>query len=281
MQKHDTASGSVMRLAGRTLATPVLWYRHTGTGTVLTLVLTSHIGTAGYYAAMAARISELETGGAAVLWEGVRTAPDDEWATATEDEHAAHQVLLTFYRDRPAMIAAHLGWVMQKELPIGAGWINTDLTDLETVRAAGPAAILAMGQQADRALARFGGHRDAYSRVMGSLIMRALARPHGTLTEAIRKVAPDVYAVLLEQRSKIAVAAVDPGRDTVMIWGAEHAGSIEAALTATGWQRTPLRRWLTAGQLPPLPRTLADLAVVAASVAADTWRAARAEALAG
>lgn len=269
-------SGSVMRLRGRTLATPVLWYRHETAGGTLTLILNNHIGAAAYYTTMARRIGELEARGAAVHWEGVCDAPEQAWATATPAERAARQVMITLYRDQPAALARSLGWVTQKAgLPIGAGWTNDDLTDLDIIRAAGPGAFLAMGAAMDAELAKLGDRRDAYLAAIGPLTLRALARPHAPLSRAITQLAPDVYAVLLERRSKLAAAAADPRRDTVKIWGAEHADSLAAELTAAGWVPTGRRRWLTVGQLPPLRRSLAGLAGVAGGVGADTFRAAR------
>jgi hypothetical protein len=274
-------SGSVLRLRARWLATPVLWYRHAGTGKRLILVLASHIGEAGYFAAMCRRISECEARGYAVQWEGITKAPAQAWAEAAEAERAAHQVLTNIYQARPRALAASLGWVYQGDVKTPDSWASGDLTDLELVRAIGPAAIGAMAGAVIAGEARLGARAGAYETAMGPLTMRALARPHAPLSQAIANLAPDVNAILLAQRSKLAVAAVNPGRDTVMVWGAEHADSIGEALAVTGWEAAGTRRWLTVGRLPPLARSLADIAAVACGAGADTFRAARAEAKRG
>jgi hypothetical protein len=266
-----------MRLRGRMLATPVLWYRHAGTGRTLILVLNSHVGERDYFRTMRERITELEERGAAVQWEGIRAAPPEAWATATADERAARQVMRTIFRDRPIALARHLGWVYQKDgLPIADSWVNADLNDLELVRDAGADAILAMARDGDKALAKLGSRRGEYLTAMGPLILRRLARPHALLSQAIERFAPDVYAVLVQQRSKTAAAAVGPERDTVMIWGAEHADTIETELAAAGWALEGTRRWLNVGRLPPLTRSLADVFLVACRVGVDTFHAERA-----
>jgi hypothetical protein len=269
-----------MRLRARHLATPVLWYRHAETRRTLVLVLNSHIGAAGYFAAMCARISELEARGYAVQWEGITKAGEQAWAEATAGEKAAHEVMTALYRDRPRALAHSLGWAYQGDIELPDGWANGDLTDLELVRAIGPAAVCAMGADIDARSAKLGARRDAFALAMGPLILRALARPHDRLSQAIANQAPDVHAVLLGQRSKRAAAA-DPGRDTVMVWGAEHADSIEAALAAAGWVRMSRRRWLTVGRLPAFARSAAGVFSVAYQVGIDTFRAEQAKARRG
>jgi hypothetical protein len=271
-----------MRLRARMLATPVLRYRHASTGRALTLILNSHVGTAGYFRTMRQRIAELEERGAVVQVEGITKAPAAQWAAvASDDERAAQQVLARFYRDERATLAGDLGWVSQKDaFPVAGSWVNVDLNDLEVIRAAGAGAILAMAAAADERMARFGKHGDQFSRAVTPLFLRALARDHAPLSRAVAQFAPDVDTVLLQQRSALAVAAVDPARDTVMVWGAGHADSIGAGLTAAGWVLTGRRRWLNVGLLPPYWRSLADLTVVACGVGADTFKTARAAAIA-
>jgi hypothetical protein len=263
-----------MRLAARHLATPVLWYRHAQTGATLVLVLNNHIGAAGYWAAMSARIGELDAAGWAVHFEGIFGAPEAGWADASYDELAARAVLAERYRDVPAGTAARLGWVTQKQgLPLGEGWVNADLDDLAVIRGAGADAILAMDLEIERSLARLGAHRAAHDATMTLLILRRLARPHDWIGQAWAKLAPAVHAVLVDQRSKAAAAGIDPARNTVLVYGAEHADGIAAALAEAGWAPTGRRRWLTIAVLPPLPRTLAGIAAVACRVGADTYRA--------
>jgi hypothetical protein len=256
-------SGSVMRLRGRQLDTPVLWYRQAETGRILVLILNNHVGTQDYFTVMASRIAELEARGYAVYWEGIRKASEQEWAAATEDERAAQLVMASSWRTEPRTTAAALGWVFQKEgLPIGDRWVNADITDLEVIQATGPGALIAMGRAADEALARYGSHRGRFLAVMLPLSLRQLARPHARLSKAMAATAPEVFAVLVGQRSKLAAALVNPGRDAVLIYGAEHADSIEAGLAAAGWERTGTRRWLTVGQLPPFWKSVAQLVAV-------------------
>jgi hypothetical protein len=264
------------RVCNGTLATPVLWYRHAGTRRVLTLVLVSHVGSPGYFATMRLRVAELESAGAVVRCEGITPAPEADLAAATDDERAAQHFLITVFREQLTASVARLGWIYQAEgLPESRRWADADMTDLELVRAIGADVILAMAAASDKALALYGpGRRDALAAAMVPLVLRRMALPHRPDRTGAR-ISPAIPAVLLEQRSAAAAAAADPARDTVMIWGAEHADSLGAGLAAGGWRQCAARRWLTVGQLPPLGRNLADLAAVMAGAAADAFRAAR------
>jgi hypothetical protein len=259
-----------MRLRARTLATPVRWYRHADTKATLVLVLNNHIGSRGYFALMRRRIAELEDRGAAVYLEGICAAPDGQWAAATDAERAAREVLRGLYHDRPAAMAAGLGWVFQGEAIGGSTWTVTDLTDLELIRIAGTEPIAAAGARAAQASEQLGRHEDRYMAAVAPVTYRRLARRHSRwMARLTGRLSPDLYAVLLEQRSQLAVDAIDPGRDAVAVWGAEHAGTLDAALAAAGWRFTGRVRWLNVGQLPPLWRTAAEVVAVAWAIGRD------------
>jgi hypothetical protein len=259
-----------MRLRGLTLATPVRWYRHAETRQTLVLVLNNHIGSRRYFALMRRRISELEDRGAAVYLEGITAAPDEQWAAATDAERAAAAVLRVAYHDRPAAMAAGLGWVFQAEAIGGSTWKVTDLTDLELIRIAGTEPIMAVGAQVAQASAQLGANEARYMAAVAPVIYRRLARRHSRwMARLTDRLSPDLYAVLLQQRSQLAVDAIDPGRDAVAVWGAEHAATLDAALTAAGWRFTGRVRWLNVGQLPPLWRTVADVVAVSLAVGRD------------
>jgi hypothetical protein len=263
-----------MRLRGRMLATPVLWYRHADTGRTLVLVLNNHVGTREYFTTMRLRIAELEDRGAAVYAEGIHPAPAAEWEQSTAEERTARDVLRTFFHDQPAVMAAGLGWVLQADAGFpGQGWANPDLTDLELIRTAGPGSFLEMGKAAARAADELGDRAGQYTRTMAPVIYRGLTRPHAGLSKAVTRLSPDLYSVLLEYRSAMAVAAAVPGHDAVMVYGAEHADTLNLGLVNAGWTFTGKRRWLNVGQLPPLHRTLADVVSLAIGMGADAYRA--------
>jgi hypothetical protein len=264
-----------MRLRGRMLATPVLWYRHADTGRTLVLVLNNHVGTHEYFTTMRQRVTELEgIWDAAVYAEGIRPAPDTEWEWSTAAERTARGVLRAFYHDRPAAMAASLGWIFQADAGLtGDGWANPDMTDLELIRYAGPDPILEMGRAVTLATDQLGDRADQYFKAMTPVIYRGMTRPHTRLSRTVTRLAPDLYSVLLEFRSALAVTAVRPERNAVMIYGAEHADSLNLGLVNAGWTFTGKRRWLNVGQLPPLHRTLADVFAVAIGTGVDAWRA--------
>jgi hypothetical protein len=274
-------AGDVTIGSGRRLATPVHWYRHSDTGRVLVLILNTHMGSAGYWTTMLKRISEMEERGAQICFEAVRPAPEAAWAGASDDERAAQKVLAFLFWDLQTATARCLGWVHQGDrvdgLRLRSTWRNLDLTDLEVIRLTGPAAILAMGLGVEQELAKLGRHRDAYNAAISPLAWRRLARPQSWLSRAAARFAPvanaEVNEVLLPQRSKLAVADIDQDRDTVLIYGANHADSIDDALTAAGWMRTGDTRWLVVGTLPSAARSLAEVARVAGGVLVDSFRA--------
>lgn len=272
-------SGSVMRLRGRMLATPVRWYRHGETGATLVLILNNHVGAAGYFRVMRQRVAALEDRGAVVYAEGIRPAPPADWLMASPAEQQARDVLRALYHDRAVALAAGLGWVFQGDALAVDGWTSPDMTDLELVRLAGPAAIAELGAAAAAADAQLGRHADRYLRAVAPVVYRRLARPHGWLSRLVTRLAPDLYAVLREHRSELAAAAVDTKRDAVVIYGAEHADSLEAALATTGWAFTGRCRWLTVGQLPPLWRTAAAVLAVSWAVGRDLAAASQAAGL--
>lgn len=273
-------SGTVLALRRGQLATPALWFRHRDTGRRLILVANMHMGEASYWDTLRQRLEELEAAGWSVQCEGYRKAPDAAWATATAAEQQARQVLLTVYEEEPAEVARRLGWVYQRDgLPRADRdrWVNADLTDLEIIRQAGPDGIIAFGERHAAELAKTGRHAAAWQAVLFPRQWRRLARPHARLTRANAQLAPGLHDVLLQQRSRIAAAACDPARDWVVIWGAEHADQIAAALCEAGWQPAGQRRWLVAGRLPSYAQSLAAGWKVSRAVAADGIRAALAE----
>jgi hypothetical protein len=263
-------SGSVWRLAGRTLATPVLWYEH-GDRRRLIVILNTHIAAGGYFATMRACIAALAARGWSVQLEGFSRADPAAWAGAADDERAARQVMLDLYRDRPRATARRLGWVYQGDKQAGFRredtWRSGDLTDLEIIRLAGPDVILDMGRAYAEGLARFGSHAADWEAACVPFTYRMLARPHAPLSAALAGFAPEVHDVLVGGRSRHAVRVLDPDRNSVIAWGSEHADTLHAALYGAGWRLTGKRRWLTVGQLPPYARSLAGLFTVA-------WRAA-------
>jgi hypothetical protein len=282
---------AVMRLgSGRRLATPVIWYRHALTRRTLVVILNSHIGDREYWDTMRRRIGQMEERGAEICVEGVHPADEAVWAEATDDERAARKFLAYQYDSAQADEARHLGWIHQGDERAGlcprSTWRNVDLTDLEVIRLAGVGAFSSVSQAGDEQLAKLGKHADAYNAAYAALYWRRLAQPGGRVngwvndrvTRLLARFIPEgsaaVSDVLVPQRSKLAVAGVSQDRDTVLIYGAGHAASIDEALDITGWVRTGKLRWLVVGTLPPLARSLGEVARELGGIMIDTYRAA-------
>lgn len=275
MTRRDVPA-AVMRVRGRVLESPVVEYRHATTGAELLLILNCHMGTPAYWAEIRKLVGDRERLGWSVQEEGIREAPDAEWAAASPAEQAARRVMETLYADQPAAVAARIGWVYQEQgLPAGRRWVRIDMTDLEVIRSAGPAAILARGQANAVEVAKAGAYWGQWQAAVFPLAWRRQARPGTLVARAAARLvpAPDagVTGVLVDQRSAVGGVA-DPDRNWVLLWGAGHEETIGAALAAGGWFPAGVRLWLPVGKLPPAARSLWGIVRAGAGVLVQTWR---------
>jgi hypothetical protein len=70
------------RVRRRVAQTPVVRYENRTTGRTVTLVATMHVGTNAYFSRLNEIVAGLEAGGAVICYEGIRAAPEGEWALA-------------------------------------------------------------------------------------------------------------------------------------------------------------------------------------------------------
>lgn len=275
MTRRDVPA-AIMRVRGRVLESPVAEYRHATTGAELLLILNCHMGTPAYWAEIRQLIRDRERLGWLVQEEGIRQAGDEEWAAASPAEQAARVVIERLFTEQPAAVAARFGWVYQEQgLPAGRSWVRIDMTDLEVIRAAGPAAILARGQANAAEMAKAGAYWEQWQVAAFPLAWRRQARPGTLVARAAARLVPapgtGVTDVLVDQRSAVGGVA-DPGRNWVLLWGAGHEETIGAALAAGGWFPAGERLWLPVGKLPAAVRSLWEIVRVSAGVLVQTWR---------
>jgi hypothetical protein len=247
----------ILRVRHRTLQTPVARYRHRGSGRVVTLVGTMHIGEKTYYERLHALVSGLEAAGASVHYEWIRPAAEEEWAAASDSERALRPGMWKD-QDRAALAACrYLGWIPQP-FPLGnaASWHNSDLTDLELIRRAGPGIV----RERQRAAEEADFTDDELEMMLGAgmtVYTRLLALDRfGLLQRLAKRVALgdqrlDIDGVAIGERNRTALAALPPGGDVVLLWGAGHLPGLATGLRNAGYRRQSIE-WVTVGTVPAL-----------------------------
>jgi hypothetical protein len=262
----------VLRMRRGMLQSPVYRFVHRASGHAVTVICTSHAGEARYFREVRDLACSLESGGAVVQFEAIRSATDDEWAAATSEERAARDMLNArppgAGRDSPMMAAlrGYLGWAFQLDaLDYPASWVNADISSLELMRLAGSQHLLADTGNRDRALAVIGGE-DGLARVGGpaaALILRAVTLDRWQLiSRCVMRRGGDARAVdgaIGAARNDRAIGMLPAGRDAVMIWGAEHATGLCPGLRHAGYRQCRRVAWLDVGRLPGAWSSVRDL----------------------
>jgi hypothetical protein len=268
----------IMRIRRRVLQTPVLRFRDPTCGRTVTVIAVAHVGKARYYQHIHDLACELESDGAVVQYEMGRTASEEEWATATDEERAARDAHNARIQEQPgpqlfAAIQEYLQWEDQGSLAIPASWQNTDISSLEYVHMVGPAALTAAEDASIRGLAPLG---DAgLARIGGPaavIIFRLLALDRfERITRFVNRDAHDraVYAVSVGARNSKALQALPAGGDSVMIWGAAHLPGLRAGLETAGFTRLGRAAWLDVGTLPGVGKCVRDIWAGVQEVKAD------------
>jgi hypothetical protein len=199
----------------------------------------------------------LEAAGASVHYEQIRPSAEEDWAAASDSERAARPGMWKA-QDRAALAACrYLDWVRQPfPLDNAASWRNVDLTDLDLVRRASPGNI----REEQRAAEEADYTDDELETLMGAgmtIFTRLLALDRfGLLPRLAGHVAVgDAYAGIdrarTRERNRMALAALPPGGDVVLLWGSAHLPGLAAGLRQAGYRRQSTE-WMTVGTLPAL-----------------------------
>lgn len=250
----------VLRVRRRVLQAPVLRFRNRDDGRMVTLIGVSHVGEAGYFRRIHDLACELEAAGAAVQYEFMRTSSEEEWAAATDEERAARETLNARYREQPeppllVAVKQFLRWEYQSDgLALEPSWQNTDISSLDYLRLVGPATLLAVEDANERGMTLLGD--GGIARIGGPfavIFLRLLTLDRFRLITRFVNRAPDDRAhsaVAVGVRNDMALGALPPSGDSVMIWGADHLAGLRAGLEAAGFRRAGRASWLDVGRLP-------------------------------
>lgn len=136
------------RIRHNRFQTPVVTYTGPGGRPAVTVIGTMHIGDRAYYSAIHDLAVSLERdAGAIVQYEAVHGATGDDWAAASDSERADLDALDDAFAgayDYAGPLIQRLGWTTQISedwLRYERSWENTDMNDLELIRAAGPGVL--------------------------------------------------------------------------------------------------------------------------------------------
>ncbi len=245
------------------LCTPVITLALPGTGRSVTLIGTMHVGQPAYYQAIHDRAAALEAAGALVQYEALYDAPDSEWEKAAPDERAARDALnrgLDYLYSFAGPLFDHLGWAGQRdELRYEPSWEHVDISDLDLIRAAGPAAVLARMNRVSELAAAFDAldpHLEAAAVSLAFRFWRFLPGRYRRPEPGTEHHDQAFEQAVVHRRNQHALAALPPGRDAVLIWGSGHLPGMTSALEQAGFRRRA-QEWLPAGRLPGLVKSTA------------------------
>jgi hypothetical protein len=246
--------------ADHQLQTPTLCFVHPKTDQVVTVIGTSHIGTAAYFKHLQSSINTLCLGGAVVHAEGSGLLTDPGAPTPEEAE-----VLDSLQRCNQLVIlrSAQNGWTHQLEgLRYPAHWQIRDLTVLEIVRRIGLPTMHRMARQKLRGVDwpdtdPTGPHR--------FWVMTMLALRSGTSERAATALAKTkAMQVLLHERNKVALDGVFvTDEDVVLVWGGMHVRGIVAGLRERGFEPSGTPEWTTVMNLPPRSAVVRRVGLIA------------------
>lgn len=217
--------------------TAVDTYTHAQTGKTVTLVGVAHIGPAQYYAELQGLVDGLESQ-AEVQYELCRKPDPDEEMTDQERE----LVRRLLDSDQKAL-APLLGMVTQSAMTYRDGWLNKDMTMLESLRLLPNPESIAKGHaELIEVLTAVRFARWCALQMMkysGLLVLISAG------SQKLSSKGRATRAVIMDMRNDIASqAAVDAPGNVVSIWGAEHLIGIGKRLRRSGYRRTG-RSWYT------------------------------------
>lgn len=251
-----------MRASGRVrhhvLQVPVVRFRHRQTGQLVTIAATFHVAEAAFYEQLTALVTRLEAAGAVIYSEGLGLAGEKEWAAETAVERAARNDHFGDLRRRYQAMGDYLGWVPQR-FPDMPSWRNVDMTDLEFIKRAEPQGMRSVSALEQRMGVAVGPQ--AIGAIMAIAVRLDAADRFGLLARLRRMTGGDGFRravdVVVGERNRLLLAALAPGEDAVLVWGAGHLPGLAAGLRTAGYRRQATE-WVNVGTLPPIWKCLRD-----------------------
>jgi hypothetical protein len=243
-----------LRIRRGVIQTPVVTYRKGHQ--VVTVTATCHAGTAAYYKDLYAAITRLESQGAVVLYEMTVSAPDDQWATATDEERRARDTMNSDKDEQDriwGLVTSNLGWSTQRDLPYPPSWRNADLTDLEVIRRAGPDTVAtALGRSTAGGRVDDHARAERFQAIMGIMFRVEAALPalaRRIVASAESEAARRLARVIVNDRDDRVLGMIPGDADAVLVWGYGHLASMDVALQAAGFSHAG-EVWLDVGKVP-------------------------------
>lgn len=217
-----------------------------------------HIGERAYYERLHALVNGLEAAGASVQYEGIGRAADEEWAAASDNERANRSGLWKD-QDRAALAACrYLGWIPQP-FPLGSAvsWRNVDLTDLELIRRTAPGYLEERQREAAEADLTDGELEMMFGAGMTVLTRLVALDRFGLMQRMVKdylRIGPGlgIDGLPTGERDRMALAALPPCGDVVLLWGALHLPGLATGMRNAGYHRESTE-WVTVGTLPAWP----------------------------
>ncbi|HEV7865051.1 MAG TPA: hypothetical protein VGR20_20305, partial [Acidimicrobiia bacterium] len=208
-----------LRIRRRSVETVVRVFEERGSGRLVHLVGTMHIGEAAYYEALSALLASLEAAGAAVHYERIRRADDADLTDEERDQ--LERVEASGYPVGLDAFVGVLGLELQGErLALPPGARNVDVSDVELLRALGP-------ERYRRLVARPDVTIDERAAQLARPIFRLLLK-HGRKLDRLRALSArhrTVNRFMIGERNRMALAEgvrTLEHTDVALVWGTAH-----------------------------------------------------------
>jgi hypothetical protein len=216
----------------------------------VTLVGTIHIGDRRYYQILQRLLDDGEEQGALVHFEGTKEPTDEAFASLTNADRRALDLMGDGQTFAETLVTATTGLVTQTDaMTFRSSWVNTDVSELDVIRMVGPQNIVNRFSSFSRT-----PDMSAISRLppmipVGWFIRFAL-RYFTAASSLLRAIRPGELDrnVLVKWRNMVAVTAAlntPDGSHVIAVWGSEHVGGIGALLERNGFALTTVR-WIPA-----------------------------------
>lgn len=247
-----------VRVRDNAVETAIIDFINPDTGSSVSVACAIHVGSRCYYAGLASYLSDREANGAQIHYEAIGAAPSDLDAT---DPTLSRKVKLLEQRldDTALLVETVLPVVQQRTtMPRPATWHNSDMNVVDVVQDMSEADLVRMAT----AVKKLVEVAQSYPRLMASLVtttFRIMPITHRWQNFVPRRGGD--FSRLVTRRSAVAIAGLEaslreqPGRDVVLLWGADHIQDVWEYLKRSGYRRAgiqwrravPLQRRGTAG----------------------------------
>lgn len=247
--KHNQLLG--IRVKGRALETPVVYYEHPKTKQKVVFVATIHLAEAEYYAKLQELIDSLISEGYVVLYEGVGSFSEEQANGLDEAKRKVWEQTRLLFQAMD-ILAELMGLQYQRDgISYQPGWINTDMS-FKTLVDLFVAKGVSLSDKEIKIAELIENDRDRslvvwiFNKLLQWMpVWGVIFYMRGILVERQRR----IKDILIKKRNKIAWDGIQkqPAESNVLtIWGAEHWRGIHKKLTGEGGFRKIKTEWRAA-----------------------------------